>query len=470
MEDDTNRTVLAQFFSADGFATGPQLDLPLETTTEQLELLLNDLLAHEERLPYSFFVEEEELVESIKQAIQARSSAEDVVRIVYQPQAVFRVRAATRCTTSLEGHTEAVLVAAFSPDGRQLATGGGDATLRLWDILTETPLATLTGHTNWILCAAWSPDGKRLATGGMDKDVRIWDPVTGQAIGKPLKRHTKWVNALAWEPLHLNPDCVRVASAAKDGTIKVWDSLRGHLLFSLSGHAASVTSLKWSGQGFLISGSQDRTIRVYNASEGGKLVRVLAGHAHWVNSLSLNTDYVLRTGAHDHTGKSPATKEEAQQAAMQRWLAVTQGKPEKLVSCSDDHTLFLWEPASSKKPLIRMTGHQQQVNITSFSPDGRLIASASFDKSIKLWDSNGKFLGNLRGHVGAVYQIGWAADSRMLVSGSKDSTLKIWDTRTKKIKTDLPGHADEVYAVDWSPDGERLVSGSKDCLVKIWRH
>ena len=55
------------------------------------------------------------------------------------------------------GHTEAVLVAAFSPDGRQLATGGGDATLRLWDILTETPLATITGHTNWILCAAWYP-------------------------------------------------------------------------------------------------------------------------------------------------------------------------------------------------------------------------------------------------------------------------------------------------------------------------
>ncbi len=112
------------------------------------------------------------------------------------------------------------------------------------------------------------------------------------------------MNALAWEPLHLNPDCVRVASAAKDGTIKgesvlpfparvlsrhmisspltadcaVWDSLRGHLLFSLSGHAASVTSLKWSGQGFLISGSQDRTIRVYNASEVTFPVALLRRH------------------------------------------------------------------------------------------------------------------------------------------------------------------------------------------------
>ena len=72
-----------------------------------------------------------------------------------------------------------------------------------------------------------------------------------------------------------------------------------------------------------------------------------------------------------------------------------------------------------------MTGHQQLINDVKFSPDSRLIASASFDKSIKIWDGKtGVFITTLRGHVQAVYQIAWSADSRLLVSGSADSTLK----------------------------------------------
>ena len=77
------------------------------------------------------------------------------------------------------------------------------------------------------------------------------------------------------------------------------------------------------------------------------------------------------------------------------------------------------------KLLARMIGHQQLVNDVKFSPDSRMIASASFDKSIKIWDGRtGNFITTLRGHVQAVYQISWSADSRLLVSGSADSTLK----------------------------------------------
>ncbi|GLH11226.1 Protein Notchless [Gryllus bimaculatus] len=447
--------ILTRFKSETGEVTGSLLDLPINITVDKLQLICNALLEQDENTPYVFFVNDNEIKGTLGSVIDGeKGGTEQVVDIVYQQQAVFKVRAVTRCTSSIPGHAEAVISVSFSPNGRHLASGSGDTTVRFWDVDTQTPHHTCKGHKNWVLCIAWSPNGARLASGCKSGEILIWDPDTGKQCGQALRGHRQWITSLCWEPFHRNPECRRLASSSKDGDIRIWDAVLGQSLFILTSHTKCVTCIRWGGSGLLYSSSQDRTIK-------GVMCRTLEGHAHWVNTLALSTDYVLRIGSCDPIQMNTSGKLSPSEV-LERYNELHPSSEERLVSGSDDFTLFLWQPESSKKPIARMTGHQQLVNDVKFSPDTRIIASASFDKSIKLWDGRtGKFLAALRGHVQAVYQIAWSADSRLLV---------MWNMETKKIEVDLPGHADEVYAVDWSADGQRVASGGKDKVLKLWQN
>lgn len=101
-------------------------------------------------------------------------STEDVFIIECEPEAVFRVREITRCSSSIEGHSSPILCASFSPTGKILATGSGDNTARLWDLDTETPKFTLKGHTGWLLCVEWDGMERMVATGSMDNTVSLF--------------------------------------------------------------------------------------------------------------------------------------------------------------------------------------------------------------------------------------------------------------------------------------------------------
>ncbi|VVB13457.1 unnamed protein product [Arabis nemorensis] len=409
-------------------------------------------------LPYSFYVSDEELLVSVGSYMETnRVSVEKVLKIVYQEQAVFRIRPVNRCSQTIAG------------------IGSGDNTVRLWDLNTETPMFTCRGHKNHVLSIAWSPDAKCLVSGDKDGKVCCWDPIKGELQGKPLSGHRKAITGIAWEPAHLSCPSRRFVTCSLDGSAKIWDFKLRKSLISLSGHTKAVTSVKWVEmelytQGTFLIISEDRTIIMWETK--GKFKHVLKEHGHWVNSLSLSTDYVLRTGAFDHTRKEISSDEEMKKIALERYNKAkgTKDSPERLVSGSDDRTMNLWEPSVSLKRKNRSTGHQQLVNHVSFSPNGQWIASGSFDGSVRLWNGfTGDYVTKFRGHVGRVHQITWSADSRMLLSGSKDSTLKIWDIRTKRLKQNLSGHSDPVYAVDWSPDGEKVASGGKDKVLKLWK-
>lgn len=497
---DTNfpSNMIVQFTNQDGIQLGNIYDVPLHSNVTNLSQLIHSLLCEQDQAtperPYAFYTDirpkgqdkkQVELDASLKELIEKYGlGTEDVLTLVYKPQSVYRVRPVSRCTDTMVGHEEAVLYVEYSPDGLHLASGGGDTHVRFWDIHTSLPKHTCTSHTNHVLFVSWSPNSQSFASCDLSGKLITWDPIHGKPK-KIIQAHLKHVSCMSWEPCHLNEGrCERLVTGSKDGLSKVWNVRLAKKEMTLSGHAGGVECVKWSGLGYIYTASRDTTIRVYAADKSpqstfGTLIKTLTGHSHRINTLALNCDYICRTGPFDFENqhrlklqKLQLSQKKAHELSLTRYQTFHKhnNTTEILVSGSDDLTIHLYHPQSSKHPIQRLTGHQQLINHLSFSPNGQYFLSASFDKKVKLWSREGTFLRTFQGHVSRVYRVSWSLDSRYLVSASKDSTVKLWSVKEgNRCKETLPGHADEVYALDWSPDGRSVATGSKDRTIKIWK-
>ena len=161
---------------------------------------------------------------------------------------------------------------AISPDGRRIAAGLTDRSVRIWDAETGILVGgPLRGHNDWVRSVAFSSDGMRIVSGSEDKTIRIWDAETGRPVGEPLLGHGRQVASVAFSP---DPESKLIVSGSEDETIRIWDAKTGTPFGApLQGHDGGVLSVAFSPDSTrIVSGSEDKTIRIWDV-EKGRLVR-----------------------------------------------------------------------------------------------------------------------------------------------------------------------------------------------------
>ncbi|MGW5100921.1 nSTAND1 domain-containing NTPase [Streptomyces sp. NPDC004100] len=343
--------------------------------------------------------------------------------------------------TPLSGHTGAVYLTTFSPDGHTLATASYDRTVRLWDTTDRKhpiPLGKpLTGHTGWVSSAVFSPDGHTLASAGDDGTIRLWDTTDRKhptPLGAPLTGHKGTIYLVAF-----SPDGRTLASAGEDHTVRLWnvaDPRRPKALGALRGSTAAVRSVAFSPDGHtLASGGDDDKVRLWDVADARRpraIHRVLTGHTDLVHSVAFSPD-----------GRT-------------------------LASGSADDTIRLWNVADPKRPAPLggpLTGHTGPIWSVAFSPDGGRLAAASADSTASLWNvgdpaSPSQVGEPLAGGSGEMYALGFSPDGRTLATGSGDGKVRLWSVPV----SDMIGRVGA-----FRPDGEVLATAARDGRVRLWK-
>ena len=428
---------------------------------------------------------------------------------------------------------------AFSADGKRLAVGGQDnsvrphkAAVKVWDVESRQVILTLLGHEDYIQTVAFSPDGRTLASGSWDKTVRLWDTSTGELL-HILKGHSGDVYSLAF-----SPDSRTLASSDyefPDGDntarcVKVWDVANGRELRSLRGHTGAVTGVAFSPDGRLASCSLDGTVKIWGPEAGREARLLLHDGRNALKSLAttrdgkflvwadgqgdearitvydLHSGQVLRRFSHpavaclalspdgETVSSASLSYRKPELACIKVWnlktgqeqwarpgeeachLAFSRNGRYLASANRLKRTVTLWDAATGHK--VRILPHANVVNAVVFSPDSRLLASAS-GGGVRLWNAatgaEVQCLANPQGY--GPNRVAFSPDGKRLAAvmntsqndrGGGLGIIQVWDTVTMEPMLTLRGHSRLALSLAFSPDGKRLATGSEDRTVKIW--